>query len=256
MGCSAFIRSFMNVTIVLPTYNEAENIEAFLNAVYRVINEINDFNINTLIVDDNSPDGTAGIVKRLQQSNDKIHLLENNTRGLGNAYKAGFKYAIANLNPDILVEMDSDFSHSPEKLKELLPPINEGYDFVIGSRYIKGGSIPQNWALIRKLNSKYGNVFARFIAGLKQVRDCTSGFRAIKVEILNKIDLDNLDVNGYAFQMNILYECVNVGAKTLEIPIDFIDRVKGKSKLNIKDVKEFMINSFKLFFRRLFKNKN
>ena len=246
----------MNVTIVLPTYNEAENIEAFLNAVYRVINEINDFNINTLIVDDNSPDGTAGIVKRLQQSNDKIHLLENNTRGLGNAYKAGFKYAIANLNPDILVEMDSDFSHSPEKLKELLPPINEGYDFVIGSRYIKGGSIPQNWALIRKLNSKYGNVFARFIAGLKQVRDCTSGFRAIKVEILNKIDLDNLDVNGYAFQMNILYECVNVGAKTLEIPIDFIDRVKGKSKLNIKDVKEFMINSFKLFFRRLFKNKN
>ena len=244
----------MNVTIVLPTYNEAENIEAFLNAVYKVINELNDFNINTLIVDDNSPDGTADIVKRLQQTNDKIYLLENNTRGLGNAYKAGFKYAISNLNPEILVEMDSDFSHTPEKLKELLPPIKNGYDFVIGSRYIKGGSIPKDWALIRKLNSKYGNIFARFIAGLMQIKDCTSGFRAIRVDILKKIDLDKLDVNGYAFQMNILYECVYLGAKTYEIPIDFTDRVKGKSKLGINDVKEFMVNSFKLLLRRLFKN--
>jgi len=241
----------MNVTIVLPTYNEAENIEDFLNAVHKVIAEINEFDINTLIVDDKSPDGTADIVKRLQQTNNKIFLLENNTRGLGNAYRAGFKYAIANLYPDVVVEMDSDFSHTPEKLKELLPPIKEGYDFIIGSRYIKGGSIPENWALIRKLNSKYGNIFARFIAGLMQVKDCTSGFRAIRVDILNKIDLDNLDVNGYAFQMNILYECVHLGAKTFEIPINFIDRVKGKSKLSIKDVKEFMINSFKLLFRRL-----
>ncbi len=243
----------MNVTIVLPTYNEAENIEEFLNAVYKVIDDIHDFNINTLIVDDNSPDGTSNIVKRLQQKNDKIYLLENNTRGLGNAYKAGFKYAIKYLNPEILVEMDSDFSHTPEKLKELLPPVKDGYDFVIGSRYIKGGSIPKDWALIRKMNSKYGNIFARFIAGLMQVKDCTSGFRAIRVDILKKIDLDNLDVNGYAFQMNILYECVNVGAKTYEIPINFIDRVKGKSKLSIKDVKEFMINSFKLLFRRIMK---
>lgn len=240
----------MNVTIVLPTYNEAENIEPFLTAVYQVIPEIGDFNINTLIVDDNSPDGTADIVKRLQQENSKIYLLENNTRGLGNAYKAGFKYAIENLNPDILVEMDSDFSHAPEKLKELLPPTKEGYDFVIGSRYIKGGSIPKDWALIRKLNSKYGNIFARFIAGLMQVKDCTSGFRAIKVDLIKQIDLEHLKVNGYAFQMNILFECVKLGAKTYEIPIDFIDRVKGQSKLSIKDVIEFMINSFDLFVRR------
>lgn len=240
----------MNVTIVLPTYNEAENIEDFLTAVYQVIPEIGDFNINTLIVDDKSPDGTAEIVKRLQNLNKSIHLLENNTRGLGNAYKAGFKYAIYNLNPDVLIEMDSDFSHNPQKLKEILPPIKNGYDFVIGSRYIKGGSIPKNWALIRKLNSKYGNIFARFIAGLMQVKDCTSGFRAIKVDFIKQIDLEHLNVNGYAFQMNILFECVKLGAKTYEIPIDFIDRVKGKSKLSIKDVVEFMINSFDLFVRR------
>lgn len=240
----------MNVTIVLPTYNEAENIEEFLTAVYQVIPEIGDFNINTLIVDDKSPDGTAEIVKRLQNLNKSIHLLENNTRGLGNAYKTGFKYAIDNLNPDVLIEMDSDFSHNPQKLKEILPPIKNGYDFVIGSRYIKGGSIPNNWALIRKLNSKYGNIFARFIAGLMQVKDCTSGFRAIKVDFIKQIDLEHLNVNGYAFQMNILFECVKLGAKTYEIPIDFIDRVKGKSKLSIKDVVEFMINSFDLFVRR------
>lgn len=240
----------MNVTIVLPTYNEAENIEEFLTAVYQVIPEIGDFNINTLIVDDKSPDGTAEIVKRLQNLNKSIHLLENNTRGLGNAYKAGFKYAIDNLNPDVLIEMDSDFSHNPQKLKEILPPIKNGYDFIIGSRYIKGGSIPKNWALIRKLNSKYGNIFARFIAGLMQVKDCTSGFRAIKVDFIKQIDLEHLNVNGYAFQMNILFECVKLGAKTYEIPIDFIDRVKGKSKLSIKDVVEFMINSFDLFVRR------
>ena len=240
----------MKVTIVLPTYNEAENIEDFLNAVYQVIPQIEGFDINTLIVDDNSPDGTAEIVKRLQQKNEKIYLLENNTRGLGRAYRAGFKYAIDKLGAEVLIEMDSDFSHAPEKLKEILPLLNEGYDFVIGSRYIKGGSIPADWALIRKMNSKYGNVFARFIAGLMQVKDCTSGFRAIRAEFIKQIDLEHLNVNGYAFQMNILFECVKLGAKTYEIPINFIDRVKGKSKLSIKDVVEFMINSFDLFIRR------
>ena len=242
----------MKVTIVLPTYNEAENIYDFLVALTDVINKIALFDINILVVDDISPDGTANIVKSFQEKNDFVHLLNNNSRGLGNAYKAGFKFAIDNFHPDVLVEMDSDFSHSPDKLFELLQPINQGYDFVIGSRYIKKGSIPQNWALIRKLNSKYGNLFARFIAGLIQVKDCTSGFRAIKTDFIKNINLDKLKVNGYAFQMNILFECVKLGAKTYEIPINFIDRVKGKSKLSIKDVIEFVINSFDLFVRRFY----
>ena len=240
----------MNVTIVLPTYNEAENIKDFLNTVLSEIEKIKDFTINTLIVDDNSPDKTADIVKELQKNNSNIHCLNNNTKGLGNAYKIGFKYAIEKLNADVLIEMDSDFSHNPSKIKDLLEQITQGYDFVIGSRYIKGGSIPENWALIRKLNSKYGNIFARFIAGLFNIKDCTSGFRAIKSSLIKQINLENLNVNGYAFQMNILFECVKLGAKTYEIPIDFIDRVKGKSKLNIKDVIEFILNSFILLFRR------
>jgi dolichol-phosphate mannosyltransferase len=242
-----------HVTIVLPTYNEAENIEDFLNAVTTVVEKIEDFDVKMLVVDDYSPDGTSDIVKKIMENNKRVFLINNPVRGLGNAYKSGFKHALENLNSDILIEMDSDFSHSPDKIPELLNMINQGYTFVIGSRYIKGGSIPDNWALIRKLNSKYGNIFARFIAGLYSVKDCTSGFRAISADLIKQISLQNLNVNGYAFQMNILYECIKNGAKVTEIPINFIDRTKGKSKLNIKDVLEFMKNSFIIFFNRIFK---
>lgn len=239
----------MKTTIVLPTYNEKENIECFLRELCAEIEAADGFDINILVVDDYSPDGTSDVVKVLMKENSRINLLMNNTRGLGRAYIAGFKYSIENFNSDILIEMDSDFSHDTKKVKELLAGIKQGYDFVIGSRYVKGGSIPKNWALIRKLNSKYGNVFARLIAGLHNVKDCTSGFRAIRVDILKKVDLDNLNVNGYSFQMNILFECACLGAKVFEVPIDFKDREKGSSKLGIKDVLEFILNSFKLRFR-------
>ena len=241
-----------HVTIVLPTYNEAENIEDFLNAVTTVVEKIEDFDVKMLVVDDYSPDGTSDIIKKIMENNKRVFLINNPVRGLGNAYKSGFKHALEHLNSDILIEMDSDFSHSPDKIPELLNMINQGYTFVIGSRYIKGGSIPDNWALIRKLNSKYGNIFARFIAGLYSVKDCTSGFRAISADLIKQISLQNLNVNGYAFQMNILYECIKNGAKVTEIPINFIDRTKGKSKLNIKDVLEFMKNSFIIFISRIF----
>ncbi len=236
----------MKTTIVLPTYNEKENIEDFLFAVLDEIKKIENFDINILVVDDYSPDGTADIVKKVIEKENKVNLLLNNTRGLGRAYVAGFKYAIENFSPDILIEMDSDFSHDVKKIKELLDAINKGADFAIGSRYVKGGSIPSNWALIRKLNSRWGNIFARLIAGLYGVKDCTSGFRAIRTDILKKVNLGKLNANGYSFQMNILFECVNAGAKVSEIPIDFIDRTKGKSKLGLYDILEFMVNSFTL----------
>lgn len=243
----------MKTTIVLPTYNEKENIEDFLNAVLGETRNIKDFDINILVADDYSPDGTADIVKNVAQKNPEINLLLNNTRGLGRAYIAGFKYAMNNFNPDILIEMDSDFSHDVKKIKELLAAIKDGATFAIGSRYVKGGSIPNNWALIRKLNSRWGNIFARIIAGLYNVKDCTSGFRAISTSLLKQIDLDKLNANGYSFQMNILFECVQKGAKVAEIPIDFIDRTKGKSKLGLYDVIEFMLNSITLRLRLIFR---
>jgi len=238
----------MNTVIVLPVLNEAENIKNFIEQVEKNI-DIN--SVKILVVDDYSPDGTADIVKDLQHSYENIYLIQNNKTGLGNAYKKGFKYATENLDAEILIEMDSDFSHPPELIKELISEIDNGADFVIGSRYIKGGSIPENWNLFRKMNSKYGNIFARFIAGLKNVHDCTSGFRAIRADFIKKINLDRLNVQGYSFQMNILFECVRLDAKIKEIPLNFKDREKGKSKLRLKDIIEFMINSVILLFRRL-----
>lgn len=239
----------MNTVIVLPVLNEAENIKDFIEQAEK---NIDTSSVKILVVDDYSPDGTAEIVRKLQQSNENLYLIQNNKTGLGNAYIKGFKYALENLNAEILIEMDSDFSHPPELINDLIAEINNGADFVIGSRYIHGGSIPDNWGLFRKMNSKYGNIFARFIAGLKNVHDCTSGFRAIRAKFIKKIDLDNLNVQGYSFQMNILFECVNLGAKTKEIPLNFKDREKGQSKLRLKDIIEFMINSVKLLFKRFF----
>lgn len=234
----------MKTTIILPTYNEKENIEPFLRGLLSEIKTIEGLDINILVVDDYSPDGTSEIVQNLMKDEKRVHLLMNNTRGLGRAYIAGFKHAIENFAPDVLIEMDSDFSHDIKKVKELLDGIKKGYDFVIGSRYIPGGSIPADWALIRKLNSKYANIFARLIAGLYNIKDCTSGFRAIKTDVLKRVDFDNLNANGYSFQMNILFECVNLGAKVFEIPIDFKDRQKGVSKLGLSDILEFVLNSF------------
>lgn len=239
----------MKTVIVLPVLNEAENIKDFIEQVEK---NIDTNSVKILVVDDYSPDGTAKIVRELQQSNENLYLIQNNKTGLGNAYIKGFKYALENLTAEILIEMDSDFSHPPELLKDLIAEINNGVDFVIGSRYIQGGSIPDNWGIFRKLNSKYGNVFARFIAGLKGVHDCTSGFRAIRADFIKKIDLNKLNVQGYSFQMNILFECVKLGAKTKEIPLNFKDREKGQSKLRLKDIIEFMINSVKLLFKRFF----
>ncbi|MBR1908049.1 polyprenol monophosphomannose synthase [bacterium] len=239
----------MNTVIVLPVLNEADNIYDFIS---QVIKNIDSTSVKIIVVDDYSPDGTADIVRNLQKEYKNLFLIQNNKTGLGNAYKKGFKYAVEELRAEILIEMDSDFSHPPELINNLISEIHNGYDFVIGSRYIKGGSIPDNWGLFRKMNSKYGNIFARFIAGLKNIHDCTSGFRAIRADFIKNIDLDKLDVQGYSFQMNILFECVNMGAKVKEIPLNFKDREKGKSKLGIKDISEFIINSLKLLLRRLF----
>lgn len=229
--------------VVLPTYNEKDNITKLLGAIleqkYRL--HLMDIDVHVLVVDDSSPDGTADIVKNYQKSNTNVHLLSDlKKEGLGAAYIRGFTYAIETLKADIVVEMDADFSHNPCDLPRLITEVANGNDFVIGSRYIPGGSIPSNWSHLRKANSKFGNILARSIAGLGKVKDCTGGFRAIKADLVKKINLKSLKVKGYAFQISLLHAAMKKNAKIVEIPIHFTDRVHGESKIRVTDITEFI----------------
>ncbi len=204
--------------------------------------------MRVLVVDDNSPDGTQEIVKKFLKDK-RMHMITGEKKGLGDAYIRGFKYAINSLKSEVIFEMDADFSHKPSDIPRFLEEINNGYDFVIGGRYISGGATP-DWGLYRKTISRGGNFFARIIAGLNNVHDCTSGFRAIKTDLIKKIDLNGLNVEGYSFQMNLLWNAIKKGGNIKEIPIVFNDRDLGSSKMRFKDLYEFFINSFKLRFKK------
>jgi dolichol-phosphate mannosyltransferase len=234
------------LVIVLPTYNEKENIRGVLDAIFSQEGRIAPASLSVLVVDDLSPDGTADIVREYSRKTANVHLLVGKKEGLGRAYKRGFAYTINNLNADIVFEMDADFSHNPDDIPRLLAKVCEGDDFVIGSRYVPGGSIPANWSLLRRAMSRWGNIFARHIAGLRDIKDCTSGFRAIKIEVIEKIDFDKLGGTGYAFLMMLLYEAARNGAKISEVPINFTDRVCGKSKLGLPDIAEFILKSVRI----------
>ena len=202
-----------------------------------------------LVVDDHSPDGTADVVRRMQASMPHLHLLEGPKAGLGAAYVRGMSHAITAMHADVVYEMDADFSHKPGDIPRLYRAIEAGADFVIGSRYVEGGSIPGDWGVMRKLNSFGGNVVTRYIAGIGGIRDCTSGFRAIRAPLLAKLGLDQLRVQGYGFQVALLYESVIRDARVVEIPIEFVDREEGESKLGLRDIAEFITNAFWIRFR-------
>ncbi|MAG52817.1 MAG: dolichyl-phosphate beta-D-mannosyltransferase [Nanoarchaeota archaeon] len=238
----------MKACIIIPTYNEKENIGGLLEELLEGFKKIKNFDMSILVVDDNSPDGTQEIVKKYLDSK-QIFMLTGEKNGLGSAYIKGFNYVLDKLKADVLFEMDADFSHKPEDVPKFLKEIENGYDFVIGSRYISGGEIP-DWGFIRKSISSGGNFFARIVAGLYTVHDCTSGFRAIRTDLIKQIKLDKLEVEGYAFQMNLLHNAIKLGAKIKEIPIVFNDRNLGTSKMRLKDLREFFFNSFKLRFKK------
>jgi glycosyltransferase involved in cell wall biosynthesis len=231
------------VCIVVPTYNEAQNIPKLLNALYSKEQQLNydveNITMNVLVVDDNSPDGTADVVKSYQQKNSHIYLLSRSEKnGLGAAYIAGMQHAMKLLNPDIIFEMDGDLSHGPEYVLPMIHKINDGADFVIGSRYVKGGSIPENWGMKRKLISRSANLYAKTILRIKDVNDCTGGFRAIRTSALKKIDLNSLKTKGYAFQISLLEEMRRNDVIMREVPIAFKDRTNGTSKMRMKDILE------------------
>jgi dolichol-phosphate mannosyltransferase len=211
--------------IIIPTYNEKENVESIIKTVLELDN---DFHV--LIVDDGSPDGTAEIVKSLQATNDRLFLLERKGKqGLGTAYIAGFKFGLQN-GFDLMFEMDADFSHPPAKLIELKKACIDGADLAVGSRYIKGGKL-ENWPLDRILMSKGASMYVRLITGIP-VKDTTAGFVCYKRKVLETLDLDNIQFIGYAFQIEMKYKTWTAGFKLVEVPITFKDREKGNSKMS------------------------
>ena len=221
----------MKSLVCIPTYNEKDNIEAIVSAVLGVT----DSNTHILVIDDNSPDGTGEIVKRLQTDSVRLHLLSRaGKEGLGRAYIAGFKWALDN-GYDVIVEMDADFSHLPEDLVKILKAI-ETHDFVVGSRWVNEGRTV-NWGLGRKFISRGGSFYTRTILGYP-LADWTGGFNAWKKQTLHAIDLDQVKSNGYSFQIELKYRALKAGCKGIEVPIVFEDRRVGQSKMTTKIVTE------------------
>ncbi len=236
------------LVVILPTYNERNNIEPIITAIQLQKNKLS-CDLKILVVDDNSPDGTAEVVKSLQKSQSNLYLLSGEKEGLGAAYIRGMTHATTELKADAIFEMDADFSHDPNDIPRLFNELENNADFVIGSRYITGGSIPKEWGLFRKLNSWFGNFVARYLAGIYDVKDCTAGFRAIRVSLLDEIQIQKLNVKGYAFQVSLLHEAMLRNAKIKEVPVDFIERKIGNSKLRLSDITEFITNAVWIRFR-------
>ena len=240
----------MKVVIILPTYNERGNIAALLGALQNEFTRLR-HDMHILVVDDNSPDKTAELVREAMHQHSNVHLLMGEKAGLGAAYIRGMQYAIGELRADVVFEMDADFSHDPADVPRLLAELENSADFVIGSRHVPGGSIPKEWSVWRKLNSAGGNWVARYVAGLYGIRDCTAGFRAIRASILRQIDFGALRVKGYAFQVALLHQAVTLGAVVREVPVHFVDRKRGQSKLGLADITEFVLNAWWIRMRAL-----
>jgi len=237
----------MKTMIVIPTYEEKENIQ-------KLIEEL--FNINpyfyVTVVDDNSPDGTADIVKELQKKYPYLNLiLRKEKKGLGTAYIEGFKFALRQ-NMDVIVQMDADLSHPPQYLPQMLLLLDE-YDVVVGSRYIKGVRV-NNWPFKRLLISKFANLYVKMITGMP-FEDCTSGFKCIKRKVLETIDIETIESKGYVFQIELLFRMYTKGFKIVEYPIMFNEREGGKSKISRKIAREAFWKVLKLGIERFYDRK-
>ncbi len=242
------MESSMKVVVIVPTYNEKENIGLLIEALEEQFSRIG-HDMHVLVVDDESPDGTCDAVREKQKDYSNVHMILGQKRGLGAAYIRGIQHALNHLGADVVFEMDADFSHKPEDIPRMMTILEKGADFVIGSRYVDGGHIPDEWGFHRRMISRIGNLVARYIAGLHRIRDCTAGFRAIRKTLIEKIDWRALRVQGYAFQVALLSQAVVHKAVIREIPVDFIDRTRGKSKLGLMDIIEFVNNAWWIRFQ-------
>jgi dolichol-phosphate mannosyltransferase len=228
----------LKAVVVIPTYNEKDNIEKLVHQILA-----QNTCLHIIIVDDNSPDGTGGLADILASENDRINVLHRKTKlGLGSAYRDGFRLAL-DKGADYIIEMDADFSHDPLILAAFLEHIRE-FDMVVGSRYLHGVSVV-NWPIRRLMLSYFANFYTRLVTGL-QISDCTSGFKCFRREVIEAIDLDNIKSDGYSFQIEMKYRCIEKGFKIIELPIIFIDRHAGSSKMSRKIVREAILMVWKL----------
>ncbi len=234
--------------VIIPTYNEKENVTNIIQAVIGL-----ESNFHVLIVDDNSPDGTGQIVDKLiSEYKGSLYILHRKEKnGLGPAYIAGFKYGLAN-NYDYIFEMDADFSHNPKDLLRLFAACkDEGADMSVGSRYTKGGAIDDSWGWYRHMLSFGASLYVRMITFMP-VKDPTAGFICYSKKVLDKIDLDNISFTGYAFQIEMKYAAFRNGFRIQEVPITFIDRELGVSKMNTSIVKEAILGVLRMRMKKNF----
>ena len=236
----------MKNLIIIPTYNEAKSLPILVESI---IGQSID-NCDILVVDDNSPDGTAHIIQSLypnNQTNHQVYVLNREKKeGIGKAYMAGFQWALQN-EYDLIIQMDADYSHDPVYLKPMFEAIQNGADVVLGSRYIQGGGT-KNWGIIRRIISRGGSWYARSILGLS-IQDLTGGFKCFKRNVLQTIDLNSIKTAGYAFQIETTYRAIQKGFKVIEIPIIFCDRTVGQSKMSKAIILEAVIKVFLMRFQ-------
>ncbi len=235
----------MRALICIPTYNERDNIERLITELFAL-----DLDLEVLVIDDNSPDGTGTFVKEWGERDPRVHSIHRPGKlGLGSAYIKGFKWALAETETPLIFEMDADFSHSPTAIPEFLQAVEEA-DLVIGSRYINGITV-MNWPLSRLILSVGANIYSRIVTGLP-LKDATGGFKCFRREVLEKLPLDHIKSDGYSFQIEMNFHAWKRGFRIVEIPIVFVDRLIGQSKMSRRIIFEAAFLVWKLRFASLF----
>lgn len=244
--------------VIVPTYNEKDNIKQLIPILFEEFQKIKNWDMHVLVVDDTSPDKTYEEVEKLQKQYKKLHLLINPQKaGLGGAYLKGMKHAFTKLDASVVFEFDADLSHDPTKIPVFLKEIDAGADMVIGSRYIPGGGIPDDWGFHRKLMSVLGNIVAQTVLTNFKIKDWTGGFRAIRKEVYDTVakQLNAKELLGYTFQIGFLYAAISAKFRIVEVPFKFVDRTMGESKLPLSYMKDTLHYMFKLRFSEILQNR-
>jgi dolichol-phosphate mannosyltransferase len=244
--------------VIIPTYNEHENIQKVIPLLEDVFKEVKNWNMGILVVDDSSPDGTADVVRNLQKKYSNLNLLVNQKKGgLGGAYLKGMEYTFGELKADVAFEFDADLSHDPQKIPAFLAEIDKGADMVLGSRYIPGGGIPDNWGIHRKFLSVIGNVIIMIVLTDFRIRDWTGGYRAITKKVYEAVspEMHTEKFSGYTFQIGFLHKAVKKGFIIKEVPFKFIDRTIGESKMGMEYIKNTLLYIFKVRLKDILTNR-